>query len=88
MFFAFFYYFKFFLKYASTSRLSRGDLNQLFRILVANIAKRNTVEKERQRIEEERRQEHRKTKQAMQSLTNTVAEFLTILKQNLHKNIS
>ncbi|XP_028896869.2 uncharacterized protein LOC114804137 [Zeugodacus cucurbitae] len=43
---------------ASTSRLSRSERNELINTLIADIAKRYGAE-ERQRIENDRRQEHR-----------------------------
>ncbi|XP_017479521.1 PREDICTED: uncharacterized protein LOC108369057 [Rhagoletis zephyria] len=67
---------------ARTSRLSRGERSKLISTLIANISKRNAAEDEKQRIENERREEHREMTQTIQGLTNTVAELVNVLNQN------
>ncbi|XP_039950860.1 uncharacterized protein LOC120768299 [Bactrocera tryoni] len=59
---------------AATTQLSRGDRKKLLDTLIANIVERNAVGEQKQRIESERQLEHREMMQAIQGLTNTVAE--------------
>ncbi|XP_017475077.1 PREDICTED: early nodulin-20-like [Rhagoletis zephyria] len=65
-----------------SSRPSRGERKKLMNALIANIAKRGTIEEQRQRRDEEQRQEHLETMQAIKGLTSCVAELIQVLKPN------